>query len=98
MCSSLHTAPEGADFDPLTRTSDTADPATEIQIIGGEFDRWLNITGVEIAQGARDPDRAIFRCEVCIGRGTPFESCYAANYTNLVIGSAPMITGDSSKS
>ena len=90
------TDPPGATFSPLSRTD--PDDVMSLLRVGGELDRWLNITGIVIAQGARDPDRAIFRCEVCIARGTPFESCYAANYTNLVVGAPPRFSSQPSKS
>ena len=81
---------------PLTEQNPPAVPGTigEILTVGGEFNRWLNLTGVEVAGGARDPDRYIFMCEVCVGRGTQFEECHIANYTNLVIGSPPRIVSE----
>ena len=61
--------------------------------MGGEFNRWLNISAVEVVGGAEDPDSKIFMCEVCVARGTPFEQCHTANYTNLVTGGAPRVSG-----
>ena len=60
--------------------------------MGGEFNRWLNISRIDLVGGAEDPDSKIFECEVCIARGTPFEQCHTANYTNQVIGGPPVIT------
>ena len=65
--------------------------------VGGPLNRWLNITEVEVIGGAEDPDSRIFQCEVCIGRGTPFQMCHTANYTNQVVGSAPRINETDSK-
>ena len=69
-----------AGFQPLERI-----------IVGGEFNRWLNITRVEVVGGAEDPDSKLFMCEVCVGRYTPFEICHTSNYTNRVIGAPPVI-------
>ena len=65
--------------------------------VGGPFNRWLNISRVELVGGAEDPDSKIFECEVCVGRDTPFEVCHIANYTNIVVGSAPRINQTDSK-
>ena len=65
--------------------------------MGGEFNRWLNITRVQVVGGAENPDSKIFQCEVCIARGTPSEECHTANYTNRVTGSPPMILETNSK-
>ena len=65
--------------------------------MGGEFNRWLNITRVQVVGGAEDPDSKIFQCEVCIARGTPSEECHTANYTNYITGSPPMILERNSK-
>ena len=64
--------------------------------MGGEFNRWLNISRVELI-GVEIPDSKIFQCEVCIARGTPSEECHTANYTNRVTGSPPMILETNSK-
>ena len=62
--------------------------------MGGEYNRWLNISQIELAE---DPDSKIFQCEVCIARGTPSEECHIANYTNRVTGGPPMILEANSK-
>ena len=59
--------------------------------MGGPFNRWVNISRIELVGGAEDPDSKIFMCEVCTARGTPSEVCHTANYTNLVTGGPPMI-------
>ena len=66
-------------------------------IVGGQFNRWLNITRTVNIQGAEDPDSKIFMCEVCIARGTPFEECNTTNYTSRVIGAPPVISSSSRK-
>ena len=70
--------------------NDDAVPTPRI-VVGGPFNRWLNITMVVVIQGAEDPDSKIFMCEVCVARGTPFEECHISNYTNRVIGAPPNI-------
>ena len=87
----LHVEIENPADDPqvLVRNQDV-DPPPRI-IVGGDFNRWLNISRTVIIQGAEDPDRKIFMCEVCIARGTPFEECHVSNYTSRLIGSPPII-------
>lgn len=60
-------------------------------IVGGEFNRWLNITRTEIVQGAEDPDSRIYICEVCDNDN----NCTAADYTQVTVGTPPNITDDS---
>jgi hypothetical protein len=64
--------------------------------VGGEFNRWLNITRTEIVQGAEDPDSRIYICEVCEGNSTR-DNCIAANYTQVTVGTPPDITDASSE-
>ena len=66
-------------------------------IVGGQFNRWLNITRTIIIQGAEDPDSKIFVCEVCIARSTTFDECNTANYTSRLIGAPPVISSSSRK-
>ena len=63
-------------------------------VVGGEFNRWLNITRTVTVQGAEDPDSSIFMCEVCQNI-TTFEGCSVSNYTQFTIGSPPVV-GDTS--
>jgi hypothetical protein len=65
-------------------------------LVGGEFNRWLNITRTEIVQGAEDPDSRIYICEVCEGNSTR-DNCIAANYTQVTVGTPPDITDASSE-
>ena len=65
-------------------------------IVGGDFNRWLNITRTQIVQGAEDPDSRIYICEVCDNSTMP-ETCSAANYTQLTVGTPPNITDTSSE-
>ena len=84
--------------DPMPRPENPTPPGTVARItVGGEFNRWLNITRVELVGVAEDPDSKIFQCEVCIARGTPFQQCHTANYTNRVIGGPPRINATGSK-
>ena len=63
-------------------------------IVGGTFNRWLNITRTEIVQGAEDPDSRIYICEVCEANTT---NCSPANYTQVTVGTPPDITDASSE-
>ena len=74
--------------------NDDADPPERISI-GGPFGRWLNISETITAQGARDPDRAIYMCNVCESNETALEDCSSSNYTQLVIGTPPEVTDTS---
>lgn len=65
--------------------------------VGGQFNRWLNISNVIIIQGAEDPDSKIFICEVCQARDTPFEQCNSTNFTLNLIGTPPVIKENLSK-
>ena len=60
-------------------------------IVGGQFNRWLNISSVITVQGAEDPDSKLFMCELCQARGTPSEQCNTANFTLNTIGAPPKI-------
>ena len=70
--------------------NDGFDPPQRI-IVGGDSNRWLNITRVELIGGAEDPDSKIFMCEVCLNRDNPNEECHTANYTSWIIGAPPVI-------
>ena len=59
-------------------------------IVGGQLNRWLNITRTVTVQGAEDPDSNIYMCEVC-RNVTTLEGCSAANYTQFTIGSPPVL-------
>ena len=59
-------------------------------IVGGEFNRWLNITRTVTVQGAEDPDSNIYMCEVC-QNVTTLEGCSAANHTQFTIGLPPVV-------
>lgn len=76
--------------------NDDADPPERISV-GGEANRWLNITGTITAQGARDPDRAIYMCNVCENNETSLDNCSSANYTQLTIGTPPLVEDTSGK-
>ena len=65
-------------------------------IVGGQFNRWLNISRTLIVQAAEDPDSRIYICEVCENI-TTLENCNSANYTQVTVGSPPSITETSSE-
>lgn len=60
-------------------------------VVGGQFNEWLNITRTLVSDSAETVDNAIYMCEVCIARGTPFEECHTANVTLFIIGGPPII-------
>lgn len=66
-------------------------------MVGGESNRWLNISRTVTHQGSEDPDSKIFMCEVCDHRNTIFESCQISNYTSRIVGAPPVLTGNSSE-
>ena len=57
----------------------------------GDFNEIYNITRALISIDAEDSSRGIYECEVCIGRGTPFEECHIANTTVATVGRPPII-------
>lgn len=54
-------------------------------VVGGESNRWLNITQTVASNGSEDPDSKIIMCEVCVDRDTESESCHTSNFTLYVI-------------
>ena len=84
--------------DPVPRPENPTQPGDDARItVGGDFNRWLNISRIELVGVAEDPDSKIFQCEVCIARGSPFQVCHTANYTNRVIGGPPVVNTTGSK-
>lgn len=59
--------------------------------IGGEFNRWFNITRTILIAGAGDPHYGNYTCEVCVARGTPLEVCHRARNTLFIAGGPPDI-------
>ena len=66
-------------------------PGDRSIVVGGPFNRWLNITRTKISASAQTVDTAIYMCEVCTDRGTPLEECHTANVTLYIIGGPPFI-------
>lgn len=54
-------------------------------------DRWFNITGTIIVQGAEDPSFGLYTCSVCTNRGTPEQACNNATLTLYLVGSPPAL-------
>lgn len=77
--------------DPVPTPENPGGLPTDRIRVGGPFNRWLNISDVNLVGGAEDPDFKIFMCQVCVARGTTFQMCHTANYTNLVVGGPPRI-------
>lgn len=59
--------------------------------IEGTYDEIFNITRVRILQGAEDPHRGVYECEVCVARGTLFQECHSANTTVAIAGRPPIL-------
>ena len=66
-------------------------------VVGGLFNRWLNITRVINPLLDYDSDSKIFICEVCVAHGTPSEQCNTANFTLFLVGAPPIIRENLSK-
>lgn len=60
-------------------------------LVGGDSNRWLNITRIEVIGGAEDPDSKVFMCEVCLNRDAQDEECHTANYTSWIVGTPPVL-------
>ena len=73
----------------MERTPD--DQLNERRVVGGPFNRWLNITGTLIVQGAEDPDFGRYICSTCIARDTPEEQCHNATVTLFLVGGPPTL-------
>ena len=84
-----HTGPDRIALNPSDENLRT--------LVGGESNRWLNISKTITRQGSEDPDSKIFMCEVCEHRNTVFESCQISNYTSRIVGAPPVLTGNSSE-
>ena len=56
-------------------------------VVGGESNRWLNITQTVAAQGAEDPDDKMFTCTVVTSK----EERYEASFTLMTVGAPPVI-------
>ena len=56
--------------------------------VGGEFNRFLNITQTRIRAFGADPNAGIYTCRVCIGQGA-LQVCRDANTTVHLLGSPP---------
>ncbi len=73
-------------FDPL-------DPTVQLtslrQSLSGMFNEILDIEGTVIAPGAELPTSAIYECQVCVARGTPFQDCHNATVELWGLGQPP---------
>ena len=56
--------------------------------VGGEFNRFLNITQTRIRAFGADPNAGIYTCRVCVGQGN-LQMCRDANTTVHLLGSPP---------
>lgn len=59
--------------------------------IGGEYNRWFNVTGTIIMVGAEDPSFGDYICSVCVDRGTPSQECHNATTTLHILGAPPVL-------
>lgn len=62
---------------------------TSATAVGGEFNRWYNITMASGVDGAEDSTFGDYICMVCIDRDTPFEECHNATMQLYVLGDPP---------
>ena len=63
-------------------------------VVGGQDNRWLNITSTLAVRAAQEPDAKIFMCEVCENLAT-HTRCSVSNYTQFVVGSPPFLSDTS---
>ena len=75
----------------LAERTPEAQLPTARRIVGGEFNRFLNITRTLISQGAEDPDFGRYICSTCIAIGTPQEQCHNATVVLFLVGSPPQL-------
>ncbi len=76
-------------FDPL-RTPAENDVALGANLfVNGTFNQELEIIRTLLAEGAEDPTSGIYKCEVCIERGTPFADCHNSSTEVWGIGAPP---------
>ncbi len=73
-------------FDPF-------DPSVQLtslrQSLSGMFNEILDVEGTVIAPGAESTTSAIYECQVCVGRDTPFEDCHSASVEVWGLGQPP---------
>ena len=85
FCSAVDPEPQVVDPTPLDEF------LTSATVVGGQFNRWYNITSAIIVPGAEDPSFGDYTCNVCFLRGTPFEECHNATMQLHILGAPPML-------
>ena len=84
-CSAVDPEPQLVDPTPLDQIE------TSFTVVGGELNRWYNITSALIAFGAEDTSFGDYICNVCFLRGTPSEECHNATMQLHILGAPPML-------
>ena len=88
FCSALDPEPQVVDPTPLDEF------LTSATVVGGELNRWYNITSAVIIHGAEDTSFGDYICNVCFLRGTPFEECHNATMQLHILGAPPLVRSD----
>ena len=60
-------------------------------VVGGESNRWLNITQTIAVPGAKDPDNKIFTCKIVTSDDEESEALYESSVELRMVGEPPMI-------
>ena len=86
FCSAIDPEPQVVDPTPLDEIE-----TSFTDVVGGELNRWYNITSATIVSGAEDSSFGDYICNVCFLRGTPFEECHNATMQLHILGAPPML-------
>ena len=73
---------------PGPETQIMSTDTTDRVYIGGQYNRFLNITRTVVFSSQEDPDFGIYTCRVCVGEGA-LQMCQDANTTVYLLGSPP---------
>ena len=85
ICSAVDPEPQRVDPTPFDEIE------TSSTVVGGELNRWYNITSAIIVSGAEDTSIGDYICNVCFSRGTPSEECHNATMQLHILGAPPML-------
>ena len=85
FCSAFEPEPQVVDPTPLDEIE------TSSTVVGGELNRWYNITSALIFFAAEDPSFGDYICNVCFSRDTPSEECHNATMQLHILGAPPML-------
>ncbi len=76
-------------FNPLRTPAENDAVLGANKFVNGTFNQELEIIQTLLTKGAEDTSSGIYKCEVCIKRGTPFEDCHNSSTEVWVIGAPP---------